>query len=397
MPSSILKAGEFAMNEAAMHRKIAFAGIGEAKRSTTAVRNALDLAVEASLAALTDAGLASHDVDGVLTASPAGDPHFMFSTLVVEALGIPAHINTTLQSAGASPCLALLYAARAIMSGACHTVLVCESDSRGTRFKGDKIQAMRAARPWTDDYEDPVGLTVPGKYALIAQRHMHRFGMRPEDLAAVAVAARTHAQRQATAPKRDPLTVKAVLASPFVAAPLRALDCCPVLDWGGAVIVTTTERARNMRKPPVLLLGAGEGHGPYHPHEMPELPSPATRASGEAAFAMAGVRPQDVDVAEVFDAFTIAALIAIEELGFCEPGQAGTLFASGATALGGAVPTNTTGGMLTWGNAHIIVVPEAVRQVRGEAGVNQVPNVELALAHGIGGPMAASCTLVLGK
>jgi acetyl-CoA acetyltransferase len=112
---------------------------------------------------------------------------------------------------------------------------------------------------------------------------------------------------------------------------------------------------------------------------------------------MAGIRPQDVDVAEVFDAFTIAALVTMEELGFCEPGAGGALFASGATALDGAIPVNTTGGMLTWGNAHILVVPEAVRQVRGEAGVNQVPNVELALAQGIGGPMAASCTLVLGK
>jgi acetyl-CoA acetyltransferase len=385
------------MNEAAMHRKIAFAGVGEAKPSKTAVRSALDLAVEAALAAVADAGLSTRDIDGVLTASPAGDPHFMFSTLVVEALGIPARINTTLQSAGASPCIALLYAARAIMSGACHTVLVCESDSRGARFKGDKIQAMRAARPWTDDYEDPVGLTVPGKYALIAQRHMHRFGTRPEELAAVAVAARRHAQRQPNAPRRDPLSVEAVLESPLVAAPLRALDCCPVLDWGGAVIVTTAERARDMRKSPVLLLGAGEGHGPYHPHEMPELPGPATRTSGETAFAMAGVRPRDIDVAEVFDAFTIAALVAMEELGFCEPGQGGTLFASGATALDGTIPVNTTGGMLTWGNAHIMVVPEAVRQVRGEAGINQVPNVELALAHGIGGPMAASCALVLGK
>jgi acetyl-CoA acetyltransferase len=385
------------MNETAMHRKIALAGVGEAKPSKTAVRSALDLAVESAQAALADAGLTARDLDGVLTASPAGDPHFMFSTLVVEALGIPARINTTLQSAGASPCIALLYAARAIMSGACHTVLVCESDSRGARFKGDKIQAMRAARPWTDDYEDPVGLTVPGKYALIAQRHMHRFGTRPEDLAAVAVAARRHAQRQPNAPRRDALSVEAVLASQLVAAPLRALDCCPVLDWGGAVIVTTAERARDMRKPPVLLLGAGEGHGPYHPHEMPELPGPATRASGEAAFAMAGVRPSDIDVAEVFDAFTIAALVAVEELGFCEPGQGGSLFASGATALDGTIPVNTTGGMLTWGNAHIIVVPEAVRQVRGEAGINQVPNVELALAQGIGGPLAAACALVLGK
>jgi acetyl-CoA acetyltransferase len=385
------------MNEAAMHRKIAFAGVGEATPSKTAVRSALDLAVEASLQALTDAGLAIRDIDGVLTASPAGDPHFMFSTLVVEALGISARVNTTLQSAGASPCLALLYAARAIMSGACHTVLVCESDSRGARFKGDKIQAMRAARPWTDDYEDPIGLTVPGKYALIAHRHMHHYGTRPEHLAAVAVAARKHAQRQANAPKRDPLTIEAVLASPLVAEPLRAFDCCPVLDWGGAVIVTTAERARDMRKLPVLLLGAGEGHGPYHPHEMPELPGPATRISGEAAFAMAGVSPQDIDVVEVFDAFTIAALVVIEELGFCERGQGGALFAAGATALDGAIPVNTTGGMLTWGNAHIIVAPEAIRQVRGEGGVNQIPNVELAVAQGIGGPMAASCTLVLGR
>jgi len=380
-----------------MHRKIAFAGVGEARLSKTAVRSALDLAVEASLNAFADAGITARDVDGVLTASPAGDPHFMFSTLVVEALGIPARINTTLQSAGASPCLALLYAARAIMSGACHTVLVCESDSRGARFKGDKIQAMRAARPWVDDYEDPVGLTVPGKYALIARRHMHRYGTRPEDLAAVAVAARRHAQRQANAPKSDPLTVEAVLGSPMIADPLHALDCCPVLDWGGAVIVTTAERARNMRKPPVLLIGAGEGHGAYHPHEMSELPGPATRISADAAYAMAGVQPKDVDVAEVFDAFTIAALVAVEELGLCPPGQAGALFASGATALDGTIPVNTTGGMLTWGNAHIIVVPEAVRQVRGEAGVNQVPDVSLALAQGTGGPMAASCTLVLGK
>jgi acetyl-CoA acetyltransferase len=385
------------MTEVAMHRKIALVGVGEAAVSKTAVRSALDLAVEASQAALVDAGLTPLDVDGVLTASPAGDPHFMFSSLLVEALGIPARINTALQSAGASPCIALLYAARAIMSGACHTVLVCESDSRGARFKGDKIQAMRAARPWTDDYEDPVGLTVPGKYALIARRYMHRFGIRPEHLAAVAVAARTHAQRQAHAPKRDPLSIEAVLASPLVAEPLRTLDCCPVLDWGGAVIITTAERARDMRKLPVLLLGAGEGHGPYHPHEMPELPSPATRLSGQAAFAMAGVTPQDIDVAEVFDAFTIAALIEMEELGFCEPGQAGTLFASGATAVGGSIPVNTTGGMLTWGNAHILVLPEAVRQVRGEAGVNQVANVELALAQGIGGPMASSCTIVFGK
>ncbi|MBI2960708.1 MAG: thiolase family protein [Betaproteobacteria bacterium] len=383
------------MSEAALYRNIAFAGAGEAKPSSTLVRSAKDMAVEAALAALADAGLTPRDVDGLITAGPLADPHMLFSTLVTESLGIPARINTALLNAGASPCLGVLYAARAIASGACHTVLVCESDSRGARFKGDKIQAMRSARPYSDDFEDPFGLTTPGKYALIARRRMHRYGTRAEDLAAVAVAARAHALRQPHAPKREPLTVESVLASPFIAEPLRTLDCCPVFDWGGAAIVTTLERARDMRKAPIRLIGAGEGHGPYHLHEMPELPSDAIRKSGEEAFGIAGVRPADIDTAQVFDAFTIAGLVAMEELGFCEPGQGGALFAEGHTALGGSIPTNTTGGMLTWGNAHIIVLPEAIRQLRGEAGVNQVPDAKLALAHGAGGPMALSCALIL--
>lgn len=380
-----------------MYGSIAFAGVGEAAVGPDRVRTAQDLAVEAALAAMADAGIGHRDIDGVITASPAGDPHFMFSSLVTEALNIPARINTAIQDAGASPCMGVLYAARAIAAGEAHTVLVCESDSRGARFKGDKIQAMRAARPWTDDYEDPFGLTVPGKYALIAQRWMHRHGGRPEDLAAVGVAAREHARRQPHAPKRDPLTVEAILASQPIASPLRALDCCPVADWGGAVIVTTLERARDMRQPAVRLIGGGEGHGPYHLNENDDLPPGAARQSAEAAFGIAGVKPSDIDTAQVFDAFSIAALIAMEELGFCERGQSGRLFADGHTALGGSIPTNTTGGMMTWGNAHIIVLPEAVRQVRGDAGINQVQGAKLALAHGIGGPMSLSCTLILGK
>ena len=380
-----------------MFDKIAIAGIGEARISFTLVRTAQDLAVEAGLAAMADAGLKSSDVDGVITASPAADPHFTFSTLVAEGLRIKPRVNTALQNAGASPCLGVLYAARAIAAGHAHTVLVCESDSRGARFKGDKIQALRAARPWTDDWEDPFGLTVPGKYALLAQRWMHRHGRGPEDLAAVAVAARQHAMRQPTAPRKDPLTIEAVLASAPIAEPLRVLDSCPVADWGGAIIVTTRERARDMKKPVVRLLGAGEGHSEYHLHEVAEMPCSATRDSAEQAFGQAGVKPKDIHTAQVFDAFTIAALIGMEELGFCEPGQAGRLFAEGHTALGGSIPTNTSGGMLTWGNAHIIVMPEAVRQVRGEAGPNQVPGAKLALAQGIGGPMALSCTLIFGK
>jgi acetyl-CoA acetyltransferase len=145
------------------------------------------------------------------------------------------------------------------------------------------------------------------------------------------------------------------------------------------------------------LIGGGEGHAPYHLHEAEELPSAAIRKSADAAFGIAGVTPSDIDTAQVFDAFTIAALVVMEELGFCERGQGGALFGGGHTGLDGSIPTNTSGGMMTWGNAHIVVLPEALRQVRGEAGINQVPGVELALAQGIGGPMSLSCTLILGK
>jgi acetyl-CoA acetyltransferase len=381
-----------------LNGKIAFAGVGEANPAGPPARSALELAAEAALAAMDDAGVTPPEVDGILTASPQAEPHFMFSTVLAEFLGLRPRLNATLQVAGASPCLAVLHAARAIAGGLSHTVLVCESDSRGARFTGDKAAAMRAARAWTDDYEDPFGLTTPAKYALIARRHMHRFGTRPEHLAAVAVAARRHAQRHPQAPKRDPLTVEAVLASPMVADPLHVLDCCPVMDWGGAALLTSAERGRDLRKPPVLLLGGGEGHNAFHLHELDELPGPALRASAEAAFGMAGVRPADIHVAQLFDAFTITitVLLSLEELGFCRPGEAGPFVAEGRTEPDGSLPVNTWGGMLTWGNAHIQVVPEAVRQLRGEAGGRQVPGARLAVAHGAGGPLAVSCTLVLG-
>ena len=159
-----------------IYSSLAIAGVGEADLFVDRVRSAKDLAVEAALKAMDDAGIRSHDIDGVITASPAADPHFVFSSLVGEALNINARLSTALQNAGASPMLGVMYAARAIASGEAHTVLVCESDSRGAKFKGDKIQAMRAARPWSDDFEDPFGLTVPAKYALLAQAWMHRYG-----------------------------------------------------------------------------------------------------------------------------------------------------------------------------------------------------------------------------
>ena len=379
-----------------IYSSLAIAGVGEADLFVDRVRSAKDLAVEAALKAMDDAGITSHDVDGVITASPAADPHFVFSSLVGEALNINARLSTALQNAGASPMLGVMYAARAIASGEAHTVLVCESDSRGAKFKGDKIQAMRAARPWSDDFEDPFGLTVPAKYALLAQAWMHRHGAKPQDLAGVAVAAREHGRRQPNALKKEPLSIEAVLNSPMIASPLRALDCCPVSDWGGALIVTTLERAKDMKSKPVRILGAGEGHSAYHLHETRDLPSLATHLGAKRAFEMAGLKPSDVDVAQVFDAFSIAAILALEEIGLCEKGDGASYFSSGKTALGGVLPTNTTGGMMTWGNAHIIVLPEAVRQARGDAGINQVKDAKVAVCS-TGGGVPSSAWLLRGE
>jgi acetyl-CoA acetyltransferase len=283
----------------------------------------------------------------------------------------------------------VLYAARAIAAGDAHTVLVCESDSRGAKFKGDKIQAMRAARPWTDDWEDPFGLTVPGKYALIAQRWMHRHGRGREDLAAVAVAARAHAMRQPHAPRKEPLAMEKVLGSAPIAAPLHAFDCCPVADWGGAVLVTSVERARDMRQPVVRLLGAGEGHCAYHVADIDDLPPSATRQSAEAAFGIAGVKPGDIDTAQVFDAFTIAALVAMEELGFCEPGAAGSLFAGGHTALGGSIPTIRSRAAVAGekqGCAFFfqVIHPDAISGGAFVGGRNQQANVKAVLSDVLG-------------
>jgi acetyl-CoA acetyltransferase len=152
-----------------------------------------------------------------------------------------------------------------------------------------------------------------------------------------------------------------------------------------------------MKKKPVRILGAGEGHGAYHLHETRELPSSATSLAAKRAFDMAGLTPKDIDVAQVFDAFSIAAILALEEIGLCAKGEGGSFFASGRSALDGDLPINTTGGMMTWGNAHIIVLPEAVRQARGDAGINQVKDVQVSLAHGIGGPMSLSSTLLLAQ
>jgi acetyl-CoA acetyltransferase len=287
----------------------------------------------------------------------------------------------------------------AIAAGVCQVALITHGESGashvgmpGTRFGADS---------WRMQFEVPFGLAGPPTgYALAAARHMHEFGTTSEQLAEVAVATRKWAALNPRALMRDPLTVDDVLASRMISWPLHLLDCCLVTDAGGAVVVTTAERARDLPKKPVYVLGTGEASTHVMVSQMPDFARwDAARMAGERAFAMAGVGHADIDVAELYDAFTIVPVMALEALGFCQPGEGGSFVAGQRTAPGGDFPMNTNGGGLSYthsGMYGMFTLVEAVRQLRAEAGARQVPDCRIALCHGLGGMFSAAATLIAG-
>jgi acetyl-CoA acetyltransferase len=237
-------------------------------------------------------------------------------------------------------------------------------------------------------------------YALAASRHIHEYGTTREQLAEVAVAAREWAKLNPKAFKRDHLTVEDVLASRMISSPLSLLDCCLVTDGGGALLVTSAERAKDLRKAPVYLLGAGEAHWHRNISQMPDLTVTAAVDSGPRAYEMAGVGPESVDVAMLYDAFTINPILFLEDLGFCEKGEGGAFVEGGRIAPGGELPVNTNGGGLSYnhpGMYGLLLLIEAVRQLRGECGERQVRGARVALAHGNGGVLSSQVTAVLGS
>jgi acetyl-CoA acetyltransferase len=229
---------------------------------------------------------------------------------------------------------------------------------------------------------------------------MHEYGATEADFAAVAVAARAHAARHPGAQMRTPITVADELASKPISDPLKLLDCSLVSDGGAAVVLTRAERAGALRRRPVYLLGAGEGHGHEHLSQAASLTTSAAVESGRRAFAMAGLTPADVDCAFVYDCFTPVVPIQLEDLGFCAKGEGAAFVAGGATAPGGRLPVNTHGGLLS--HAHpghpgsMFHLTEAVRQLQGTAGERQVPGAEVALVHAQGGVLSSHATVLLG-
>lgn len=383
------------MNGPDLRGAAAIVGVAESDLGETGPgRYAIDLAAQAAAAALAEAGLTTRDVDGLFCAIAGRG---MAPLDVAEYLGVRPRYTDGTMVGGSSFVSHLHHAALAIATGACDTALIVYgSTARSDSGRG----RLPAGPPELPSYEAAYRPRMPVTgYALAAARHMHQYGTTRAQLAEVAVAARRWAMLNPKAFKRDPLTVEDVLASRMVSSPLSVLDCCLVTDGGGAVVVTSAERARDLPRPPVYLLGAGEAHWHRAISQMPDLTVTAATESSARAYAMAKVGPQDVDVVELYDAFTINTILFLEDLGFCAKGEGGDFVSGGRIAPGGELPVNTNGGGLSYchpGMYGIFTIIEATRQIRGEAGERQQPGVTIALAHGNGGQLSSQVTAILG-
>ena len=376
-------------------------GIGESRCGKVPDRSALQLQSDAARAALDDAGLTLADIDGLITTPVRVEPWNMPCGVVASFLGVKPAYLSTLDLAGASGAAMIHHAAMAVASGQCHTVLCVAGQNLLTnRTRASAVQTMAESGAAHPQFEVPYGPLVASNYALIAQRHRHEYGTTEEQMAEVAVTMRRHASLNPNAHQTKPITLRDVLDSPMITSPLKRFDCALVSDGAAAAIVTSAGRARDLKQKPVRLLGQGYGLSHSYVGEALNLPFSGAVESGKKAFAMAGVTHADIDVAELYDCFTITVIIELEDLGFCKKGEGGAFVQGGRIALGGELPVTTHGGLLSachpglgGGFFHVL---EGVRQLRGAAGARQVADARLALVHGNGGAIAIHCTLILG-
>ncbi len=352
----------------------------------------LDLIGQATFRALDDAGLEKEDVDGLFSASA----YYHMPTLSMgEYLGIRPRYSDATSMGGSSFVSHLFHAAVAIDAGLCEVALIAYGSTQ--RSSGGRLVSGSETLPYEAPYRPRYPVSM---YALAASRHMYEYGTTREQLAEVAVAAREWAKLNPKAFVRDDLSVEDVLDSRMISSPLSVLDCCLVTDGGGAVLVTSSERARDLRKPPVYLLGAGEAHWHRNISQMPDLTVSAAAESGPQAYRMAKLGPEAVNVALLYDAFTINTVLFLEDLGFCEKGEGGAFVSGGRISPGGELAVNTNGGGLSYnhpGMYGLLLLVEAARQVRGECGERQVAGANVALVHGNGGVLSSQVSAVLGS
>jgi acetyl-CoA acetyltransferase len=377
--------------------RIAIVGVAESDYGRVPYLTEMEMHTQATWRALEDSGLRKDEIDGVFCSSHSlGMPTIMLG----EYLQLFPRYSDTTSIGGSSFEAHLNHAVTAIREGKCEVALITYASNQLSN-RGRMIGT--GGRPATipeATYEAPYGNTLVGAYAMAARRHMYQYGTTSEQLAEIAVITRRHARLNPLAMYREPITVQDVLNSRMIADPLHLLDCCVVSDGGGAVLVTTEERARDLKQAPIFVLGASESHTHAHISQMPDLTVTAAAMTAPRAFTEAGVTPGDIDMAMIYDSFTVTVLLLLEDLGFCKKGEGGAFVQDGRIALGGQLPINTDGGGLSSnhpGMRGIFLIIEATRQLRWQCGPRQVPGAKLAVAHGSGGLLSSQATTILGR
>lgn len=353
--------------------------------------SATDLAVLASVKALKQVGLTPGDVDGLFVGL---SDEVLSGLSFSEYLGIQPKVTDNNRCGGSSFLTHAIWAALAIEAGQCDVALIAYGSNQRTAT-GALVSGMKP-----NLYEAPYKLGRPvGAYALILSRYMYEYGLTREQLGEVALAARAWAQRNPEAFVRDPLTMHDYLKARIISDPLSVRDCCLVTDGAAAVVMVSAERAKDLAKTPVFLLGAAAETDHYMVTNMPDLTTTCAVRSGARAFAQSGYTPADMDVVQLYDAFTINTILFLEDLGFCKKGEGAAFIAGGRIAPGGSLPVNTNGGGLSCvhpGMYGLFTMVEATQQLMGQCGDRQVAGANLALAHGNGGELSSQATLVLG-
>ena len=367
------------------------AGIGHTAFGKLLGRDTVSLNVEAIRHALNDARVSKDEVDALYVKAPTSRFEMMYAQKLAEALGIQPRIGGVWDHGGASNISMISMAAMAIDAGQCEVAIVALADNpaTGTRQAYEKAWGDDAVFGW---------FGTPAGYAMVAQRHMQQWGTRSDQLGAVAMACRRHGASNPHAQLRKPLSLEQYRESRLIVEPLRRDDCCLVSDGAAAVIVMSAKRAARMGlNQAVPILGFGQGQTSWDVALRPDLTTTAAAVSAHTAFAMADLKPADIDVAQIYDCFTICALMTLEDYGFCRKGQGGPFVSNGNIELGGELPINTSGGLLSeTGMPGMQLVLEGVRQMRGTS-VNQVKGARRGVVSNQGGIMHTHSTLILGE
>lgn len=379
---------------------IVIVGAGETDLGIVTDRGPMELGVQAVHAAVADAGLSLHQIDGLVTCNSLVHPLMYHAEATAEYLGIEPRHCLTVGTGGGTTFTAIRYAAAAIQSGMAHTVVVSMADSMRSFMTRERAMVVQASSGHPL-YEQPYGPSVPAYYALIAQAHMAQYGTTEEQFAEAMVSSRAWAALNPTAQYRELVTIDDVMGSKPIADPLKMLDCSIVSDGGAAIVLTSRARAADLPHAPISILGYGEGHSYEHISQSKRLTASAAVVSGQRAYQEAGLKPEDIDIAQLYDCFSPALLIQLEDLGFCAKGEGGAFLQSGATRPGGGLPVNTHGGMLSHchpGNPGAMFgLTEAIAQFRGLAGARQQNDPKHVLLHAQGGIMSSHATLILGR